>query len=154
MIREIDAFTRKFAADISPDWGSVVKRHGRYFLLSENLKALLPHEFFSAGIYLGTIRDGDFTPGFGLLRMIADGEANKVFVDEKTEWLFICGRDVFRKGVLKATGSQEGGSLTIVLNRRGECIGFGRLVHCFGTKKGGIAVENMLDVGDFLRRER
>jgi ribosome biogenesis protein Nip4 len=87
--------------------------------------------------------------------MIAKGEANKVIVNKKTAWLFICGRDVFRTGILAVRGSRKKGDPVLVLNEFDECLGFGRLVcNLVGaTKKDEIAIKNVSDVGDFLRRE-
>jgi ribosome biogenesis protein Nip4 len=44
----------------------------------------------------------------------------------------------------------------LVLNEFGECLGFGRVLVGFEqqAEKGVVAVANVLDVGDFLRRER
>jgi ribosome biogenesis protein Nip4 len=53
------------------------------------------------------------------------------------------------------TGSRRRGDCTLVINQRGECLGFGR-IHCNlnGGDDEDIVVKNISDVGDFLRRER
>jgi ribosome biogenesis protein Nip4 len=42
----------------------------------------------------------------------------------------------------------------LVLNSYGECLGFGKILRSLDGKRKGLAVENILDIGDFLRRER
>lgn len=124
-----------------------------YFLLNEELKRLISKNFFYAGMYLGKVQKGRFLPSFNLLRIIAENEANKVVLDEKTAWLFICGRDVFRQGMVKVVGSKKKGDYTLVLNVHGECLGFGEIQQNLDAKGNGVCIRNLLDVGDFLRRE-
>jgi ribosome biogenesis protein Nip4 len=131
-----------------------VKRHGRYFLLNENLKRFASKEFFYAGTYLGRVKDGRFFPSFNLLDIIAEKKANEVTVDRKTEWLFICGRDIFSQGITKVTGSTKKKGYMLVLNLHGECLGYGKILGNFDEKRKGLVIENSLDIGDFLRRER
>jgi ribosome biogenesis protein Nip4 len=85
--------------------------------------------------------------------MLVDVAANKVVVDGKTAWHFICGRDIFREGLIKVIGSKRKGDATLVLNKFGECLGFGRIMSDLAGSDGKVAVRNVLDVGDFLRRE-
>jgi ribosome biogenesis protein Nip4 len=154
MIKPISDFVSHFGTKITLDETLIVKEQGRYFLLTENLKQLASKGFFYAGTYLGKAKDGKFFPSFTLLGIIAQKEANKIVVDKKTEWLFICGRDVFKQGITKATGSTKKNDCALVLNSYGECLGFGKILHNLDGKRGGLAVENILDIGDFLRREK
>ena len=134
----------------------IVTKQGRYFLLNQKLIKLIS-EFFYAGIYLGKTRHGIFFPSFNLLDMIAERkESNKIMVDEKTEWLFIVGRDVFRRGILNVIGSRKKDAYTVVVNKHGECLGFGRIVRNLDEVKGEgeVVVKSVSDIGDFLRRER
>lgn len=135
----------------------ISEKQGRFYLLSKALKETISEDFFYAGTYLGKTKQGVFFPSFNLLAMIAKRkEANKVMVDEKSEWLFIVGRDLFKRGVLRAFGSQKKGAYTLVVNQHEESLGFGRIVHSLGEKekKHEIAVRNISDIGDFLRREK
>jgi ribosome biogenesis protein Nip4 len=131
----------------------IVKKGRRYFLLNENLKRLIRKDFYYAGTYLGKVKNGKFFPSFNLLAMLAKGEANKIVVDRKVAWLFICGRDIFRKGILAVHGSRRKGDYTLVLNEFGECLGFGKITGSLGAEKTQVVVKNISDVGDFLRRE-
>jgi len=153
-MKPIKDFIRQFNANISLDESLTVKKENRYFLLNENLKKLVAKDFFYAGTYLGKIKNGKFFPSFNLLRMIAEKKANKIIVDKKTEWLFICRRDIFKQGITKVVGSKRKGDYTLILNQHSECLGFGRILHNLDEEKGGIAVKNISDVGDFLRREK
>ena len=154
MIKPIDDFVSRFGTEIRLDETLIVKRQGRYFLLDENVKRLTSKDFYYAGAYLGEAKDGEFSPSFNLLEMIAEKKANRVNLEKKAEWLFICGRDVFEQGITKARGSTKEGDYVLVLNSYGECLGFGKILRNLDGKRRGPAVENVLDIGDFLRRER
>jgi ribosome biogenesis protein Nip4 len=154
MIKTIDDFVSLLDASLSLDENLIVKKQNRYFLLNESLKKLILKDFFYAGVYLGKTKDRKVFPSFNLLGMIAQGKANKVVVDKKTAWLFICGRDIFKQGIVKVMGSKKRGDYTLVLNMHGECLGFGRILCDLDTEIRGVAVKNISDIGDFLRREK
>jgi len=40
------------------------------------------------------------------------------------------------------------------MNKFDECLGFGRVIADLNEKAETVAVKNVLDIGDFLRRER
>lgn len=155
-MKEILDFTAQFKATINLNEKLVVKRKKRYFLLNENLKSHLHEDYYYIGIYLGKTKEGRFFPSFNLLAMMARGRARKIVVDRKTEWLFICGRDIFKRGILRTTDSMRKGDYTLVVNQHGECLGFGRLLCNVDEEvdRQKVIVRNISDVGDFLRRER
>jgi len=155
-MKEILDFTAQFKATINLNEKLVVKRKKRYFLLNENLKSHLHEDYYYIGIYLGKTKEGRFFPSFNLLAMMARGRARKIVVDRKTEWLFICGRDIFKRGILRTTDAMRKGDYTLVVNQHGECLGFGRLLCNVDEEvdKQKVIVRNISDVGDFLRRER
>jgi ribosome biogenesis protein Nip4 len=154
LTKPIIDFALKVKAKVAFDPDLVVEKGGRYFLLNKNLKAIASRNFFYAGRYLGKVKDGKFFPSFNLLAILAEAEANKVVVDEKAAWLFICARDIFGGGIVSVQGSRQRGAFTLVLNEFGECLGFGRIVRDLGAKDARVVVQNVSDVGDFLRRER
>ena len=132
----------------------VIEKSQRYYLLNPRLKKLLQSDYYYyAGLYLGKAKNGMFFPSFNLLNMLVGAAANKIVVDQKAAWLFICGRDVFRVGIVKVMGAKRKGDATLVLNEFGECLGFGKILEDITGFEGRIAVKNVLDVGDFLRRE-
>ncbi|MEM3627065.1 MAG: hypothetical protein QXZ25_03455 [Candidatus Bathyarchaeia archaeon] len=100
------------------------------------------------------MKGGRFFPSFNLLAIIAEKDANKVFVNSRAEWLFICGRDIFKEGIMRVYGSMKKGDYALVLNMHGECLGFGKIVQNLDEIGEGLALRNILDVGDFLRREK
>lgn len=154
MIESIQTFAELFGARIELDEKSVVHRGKQYFLFKENMQNLVSSDFFYGGIYLGKTGKRNFLPSFELLRMIANQEANKVLINERSEWLFICGRDLFKQGIIKVFGNIQGGDHVLVLNQNEECLGFGRVISDLSTTPKGVVVKNLLDIGDFLRRER
>ena len=154
MIEPIQTFAELFGAKMKLDEKCVVHRGKRYFLFKEDMQNLVSSDFFYGGIYLGKTGKGKFLPSFELLRMIARQEANKVFINSRSEWLFICGRDLFRQGIIKLYGNIKVGSHVLVLNQNDECLGFGRAIADLSATQTGVVVKNLFDIGDFLRRER
>jgi ribosome biogenesis protein Nip4 len=152
-MKPLKDFVNQFGGSISLDESLMIKKKNRYFLLNEGLKKLVTKDFFYAGTYLGKIKNGKFFPSFSLLRMIAERKANKIIVDKKTEWLFICGRDIFKQGIIKVMDLKKRGEYTLILNQHEECLGFGKIIHNLNGEKNELAVKNISDIGDFLRRE-
>jgi ribosome biogenesis protein Nip4 len=149
----IQNFARQFSVEIEFDKKLTAEKRGRHFLLTEDLRKLPLNDFFFAGKYLGKSKKGKFFPSFNLLRMIACKDANKITVDERTEWLFICGRDVFGQGIIGKSSANKG-QYVLVMNKHGDCLGFGKALRDINTHVKGVVIENILDIGDFLRRER
>jgi ribosome biogenesis protein Nip4 len=150
----ITGFAQRFGVKIELNPDLTVEKNGRYYLINPALKPLVKSGFFYAGLYLGKAKEGKFFPSFNLLSMLAKKDAARIVLDRKAAWLFICGRDVFSRGVVKTLGSAQRGSDVLVLNEFGECLGFGRIVGGFEDSKDRVAVRNVVDVGDFLRREK
>ncbi|MDH7478086.1 MAG: hypothetical protein QHH17_06875 [Candidatus Bathyarchaeota archaeon] len=147
-------FVSQFGASINLNENLIAKRGNRYFLLNEKLKTLVGGGFFYAGVYLGKVKNGKFFPSFNLLSMISEKRVNKIFVDKRSEWLFICGRDIFKRGITKVMGSKRKGDYALILNQYGECMGFGKILCNLDEIAEGVAVKNISDIGDFLRREK
>ena len=154
LTKPITNFALKLKAKLTLDPDLVLETGGRFFLLNKNLKTIAPRSFFYAGRYLGKLKDEKFFPSFNLLAILAETEANKVVANEKAAWLFICGRDIFGGGIVSVLGSRRKGDFTLILNEFGECLGFGRIVCDLGATDARVVVQNISDVGDFLRRER
>ena len=150
----IERFVSQSNSSLHLDRNLIVEKRNRYFLLDATLKRLVQKDFFYAGASLGKVKEGIFFPSFMLLAMMAEGKANKTVVDRKTAWLFICGRDVFKQGIIKVIGSKKKGGYALILNQHSECLGFGKILHDLNKEKKGLAVKNISDIGDFLRREK
>ena len=156
-MEQISDFARQFNVSIGIDESLVVEKQARYFLLNARLKGLASSDFFYAGTYLGKFKNRVFFPSFALLNMIAERkEANRMIINEKAEWLFVCGRDLFKQGIVSMVDPKSKGTYTLILNKQGECLGFGKIMANSAQTKDehAVIVKNVLDVGDFLRRER
>ena len=152
-MRPIEVFASRFGNEIAFNKELIVEKNQRYYLFNPRLKKDVQYDFYYAGLYLGKIgKNGGFFPSFNLLNMLVDVVANKMVIDQKAAWLFICGRDIFCKGIVKVMGSKRKGDVTLVMNEFGECLGFGKILDLTGSDS-KVAVENVLDIGDFLRRE-
>jgi len=152
----LDFISRFHAADTVLDTDLVVKKENRFFLINTELRLHIQKDFFYAGAYLGKAKGNVFFPSFILLAMMAEKKTNRVAVDDKGAWLFICGRDIFKRGILNVVGSVRKGDYTLVVNRRMECLGFGRITRNIDDERDvkRVVVKNISDVGDFLRREK
>ena len=152
-MKPLATFASRLGARITLNSEFVAENAQRYYLLNPALSKVTKADFFYAGLYLGKVKKGMFFPSFNFLNMLVPVSANKIILDKKAAWLFICGRDVFKKGVLKVLGSQNKGDIALVMNTFGECLGFGMIADRLERVEGTVAVRNVLDVGDFLRRE-
>ncbi|MCL5876327.1 MAG: hypothetical protein M1540_00760 [Candidatus Bathyarchaeota archaeon] len=155
--RAVTNFVAQFGIDIALNPELTVEKNGRFYLVNAALKPLMVRsDFFYAGVFLGKAKEGKFFPSFNLLSIIAKKDAARIVVGSKAAWLFICGRPILAKSVLRVFGSGKKNTHVLVLNEFGECLGFGRIVGNLRDKGAmdEIAVRNVSDVGDFLRRER
>jgi ribosome biogenesis protein Nip4 len=96
----------------------------------------------SKGLTLG-VQKKNFKPSLYLLEKLSKISDNKLFINDKAEWLFLCGRDVFLDNIVEDNSSNK---LFLVQNCRDENLGL-------GMKKGKLIL-NIIDRGDFLRREK
>ena len=153
MIKQLAELLSRFHASLEICEDLTVRRSSRFYMVDQALRKHASRNFSYAGTLLGRIEAGKFVPSFSLLRLVAEAGGNMVTVDEKTAWLFICGRDVFRRGVLRVEGSSRKGDYALIMNKRGECLGYGEILSLVDGG-GRVAVKNVLDLGDFLRREK
>ena len=154
-MKTIIDFASQCGVKLSLDTELIINRIGRYYLVSTNLRKYTKKGFYYSGKYLGKVKRGKFFPSFNLLTILSKGEANSIIVGKRAAWLFICGRDVFRKAIIATRGSRKKGDFTLILNKFGECLGFGRILCNLDrpSKQNDVAVSNISDIGDFLRRE-
>ena len=154
--KAVTNFATQFGVEIAVNPDLTVEKNGRYYLVNAALKPLVRGDFFYAGIFLGKAKEGKFFPSFNLLSMLAKKDASRIVVDRKAAWLFICGRDILAKSVVRILGAAKKHSNVLVLNEFSECLGFGRIVGNLSgeSKSDEVVVRNVSDVGDFLRRER
>src|SRR5450759_759248 len=102
--KPILTFAAQFGVQIALNLDLMAEKYGRYYLINPALKPLVKQDFFYAGIYLGKAKEGKFFPSFNLLAMFAKKEANRIILDRKASWLFICGRDILGKSIMRVQG--------------------------------------------------
>lgn len=156
MANLLKEFMEKIGAALNFNEALIEEKGGKIFLLNNNLKSIVDKvgfEYLHAGICLGAIKHNRFTPSFPLLFMLADKAEKKIYLTDKAAWLFICGRDIFVEGILRSEGSINEGDLVLLLNKYGECLGYGVVRQDPKKAKTGVVIENAMDIGDFLRRE-
>jgi ribosome biogenesis protein Nip4 len=154
--KAITNFASTFGIEIAFNPDLTAEKGGRFYLLNPTLKPMVRQDFYYVGLFLGKAKEGKFFPSFNLLSMLSKKDANRIVVERKAAWLFICGRDVIAKSIVRVFGPAKKHSNVLVLNEFGECLGFGRIVGNLSDegKNDEIIVRNVSDVGDFLRRER
>ncbi|WP_457549159.1 PUA domain-containing protein [Archaeoglobus sp.] len=85
-------------------------------------------------------------------------EKKRVYVDEKGEMLFLYGRDIFARSVVKVTDDVEENDVVFVCNDRGDILGLGksRFDACRykDVENDRVVVENLVDRGEYLRKEK
>jgi len=152
----ISNFAAQFGIEIALNPDLIEERNNRFYQINNALKPFIKGDFFYAGVFLGKAKEGKFFPSFNLLSLLAKEGANRIVLDRKAAWLYICGRDLLASSITRVQGAGKKNTNTLVMNEFGECLGFGRIVGILNSaaSQGGIAVRNVSDVGDFLRRER
>ncbi|MGV8169629.1 MAG: hypothetical protein ACP5N3_06260 [Candidatus Nanoarchaeia archaeon] len=143
-MKDLNSFVKNFTDEKI----KYVKKGKKYFLMNdeiEKLDASLGNSI-SSGIILGEDKES-FKPSIYLLELLSSKSKNKVFVNEKAEWLFLCRRDVLPEGILRDESTEE---VFLVQNSRDENLGLGKKM----KRNNQSFIKNILDRGDFLRRER
>jgi ribosome biogenesis protein Nip4 len=142
--KSIEEFLKIFDVDIS-----YVKKGKHYYLKNEELDFFLKNtnqDPFAISLILGS-QETFFQPSLFLLESVSKKTKNKIFINDQAEWLFLCGRDVFMQSIEKNNSSNQ---VFLVQNFKDENLGLG-----FKTKfKGKPIIKNLMDRGDFLRREK
>lgn len=106
---------------------------------------------FSVGLFLGEDRQR-FRPTSALIELIAPHVVRRIVVNEKTAWLFLCGKDVLGEGILE-TDDYDKDELAIVADAEGNVLGYGKIVSPRARNDNDLVVKNILDKGEYLRRE-
>jgi len=144
----LKGFLKKFGIGEDLD---AIKIKNDYYLV-EHVKEMMdkiPERPIYAGTYLGKKQNEYFQPSLYLLGWLNERTGQKIVVDDKAAWLFICRRDLFRGGIVGDIKKLTKNAFVLVLNEKDECLGFGNVV--MGKN---IFIKNLFDVGDFLRREK
>lgn len=129
------------------DTKDIKKINNRYFQVPrhvEMMRSKIRKSVFSAGTFLG---EKDFNPSPALIDMIARHSDRKAFVNKKSEWLFLCNRDVLESGIVKSKADK---GYVLVQNEKDENLGYGQI---FRKGKSKI-IRNLVDKGEYLRMEK
>lgn len=144
-MNKINEFIKQFT---DKDIEGIIKLGKQYFLADKELEQYIKkvsREPYSIGIFLGEERKY-FKPTPALLEMLANKSKRKARINEKSEWLFLCGRDVFGKNITQMT-VEEG--IVLVQNSTGENLGYAKIER----KHDRVTLKNIMDRGYYLRRE-
>jgi ribosome biogenesis protein Nip4 len=147
-------FIKQFADRNIIDLSQVIQLRSDFFLVPGRLKEILSrtkHIPSFIGISLGK-KKKNFVPSTYLLSKVAEATENKVVVNKQGAWLFICGRHIYARSLVSFSKSQKINDFVLVMNEYGECLGYGKVINPLDSKK--VAVQNLFDIGDFVRRER
>jgi ribosome biogenesis protein Nip4 len=150
-MRSLNEFLTAIGAEHGYDEEKLLKINTKRFSVGEELGnfVLDRRQLVYAGRYLGKTKR-EFLPSSILLEKLSRVEGlNRVHVDAETAWLFVCGRDIFGENVRSAEGEFADGNAFLVMFG-GSCLGYG-VVEPY---EGRLILRNVLDIGDFLRRER
>lgn len=150
---ELERFTGNFTDKQIFEIKNSEKIDNKFLFMSDEVKRIVQKinkKTFTAGLILGEMRGIRFFPSAPLIDIIAKHTDKKIIVNKKTAWLYLCGRDIFAQGIVKATAST---GFVIVENELGEALGYGQVLGKT-EEKNRVVVKNLFDKGVFLRKER
>tara|TARA_Y100000294_G_C8511445_1_gene318994 strand:- start:680 stop:1105 length:426 start_codon:yes stop_codon:yes gene_type:complete len=140
----IHEFINKYT---SKDVENIINIGRKYYLVNSSLvdiKDKVGEEVFSIGVYLGEVKNNKFMASIELINILSKLSDKKIVVNDKAEWLFVCGRDIFKKSIL--SGNVKSGKEYFVQNSKDENLGLGKF--------NGDVVKNIVDKGMYLRMEK
>jgi ribosome biogenesis protein Nip4 len=148
-MNKLISFVKEFTKSEVKELNSSERIGRKYFYLSKELKELkdsIKLEPYSAGVFLGELKNNKFMPSIALLDILANYSDKKIIISKKGQTMFLYAKDVFPENFEKSKVNE---GICLVLNEQNEVLGYGEL------KKGKKNIlKNLLDRGDFLRRER
>ena len=156
----MNRFLKLFNVEDKFNFDNIVKIGDSFFLKPNNEKLKKLFNKFTKninetnlkfiGVSLGYKKNKFFAPSVFLMKKLRDLKVNFVKINQKGEWLFVCGRDLQGTSIYKCTCEKD--EYGLVLNLKNEPLGFGMLIRKpTGTK---MCFKRIYDIGDYLRRER
>ncbi len=142
----LDEFLKPFGIKKKIDT-QIVNRS--YFIVKD--KNFLGKNPAYSGECIAHIRGPVLIPSTSFLQQIGKEARGHVIINPKAEWLFICGRDIFAKGIT-AHNNPEVGDRVVILNQHKECLGYGDMTAPLTDTR--VVIKRLFDIGDLLRRER
>jgi ribosome biogenesis protein Nip4 len=150
-IIQLNTFLKKFrmTTDVVDELGQIIKK-GRYiYATSPELREFMEEtstDFFSLGTPLGKIKK-DFMPTPEFVDFLSHHSDRKVFIGSKSEWMFLCGKDIFRKGIANNTLEKNRGSV-FIFNKYDENLGIAKFM-----QDTNVPLKHILDKGAYIRKE-
>ena len=150
-MKQLQGFLQSIGAENTFSEEELIRINNKRFIATAELRSEISRRdrLVYAGMFLGKTKN-IWEPSTILLRLIAaQPYVHKVWVDDAAAWLFVCGRDVFTEHIQRNTPDLvEGVNYLIMLGD--DCLGYARLEK-FQDK---LILKNLIDIGDFLRREK
>jgi ribosome biogenesis protein Nip4 len=148
-MNKLISFVKEFTKSEVKELNSSERIGRKYFYISKELKEVkdkIPLEPYCEGLPLGQLENNKFVPSIALLDILSNYTDKKVIISKKGQTMFLYAKDVFPENFEKSKVNE---GICLVLNEQNEVLGYGEL------KKGKKNIlKNLLDRGDFLRRER
>jgi len=89
---------------------------------------------------------------------LAKKKRKRVYVNSRGEMLFLYGRDIFAGSVVKVTEDVEENDIVMICNTKGDILGIGKsrfdADRMRSVEKDRVVVENLVDRGEYLRKEK
>ncbi len=120
-----------------------------YFIVKD--KNFLGKNPLYTGECMAHIRGPVLIPSINFLQQIGKEARKHVILNPKAEWLFICGRDIFAKGIASHNNPAMNDRV-VILNQHKECLGYGDMTAPLTDTR--VVIKRLFDIGDLLRRER
>lgn len=134
----------------------VTRRRDSYFDPQKNHEWCSEHKIdhFFVGRFLGEQKKY-FTPSpYGIELASTQAQDNqKIVLEEKGAWLFLCGRDAFGKAVKK--GKAKKGRTVFLYDNADNILGYGEwMVNDLTPREAEqVVIKNLGDKGSYIRRE-
>lgn len=148
---DIDSFMLKFTEKKI----AYIKADSKYFIAEKELMELskkLNTKQKLMGLFLGEDVKGLFKPSLALLEILSENSEEKVFVNGIGEIDFLYGKGIKARHIKAVKGGTKEGFLKLVQNQHDENLGYGKVAK--GLTDGNAELANLLDRGDFIRREK
>ncbi len=139
MLKFIKQFTDK-------DLGNVIQIANRHYLSKGLEYSETPRHI---GVFLGEEIENKFHPSIELIEILSKMSNKKIFINDKSEWIFLNGKDILGKAITKANVTN---GLVFVQNKKDENLGYGKFILDI-KRKDEVVVKNILDRGHYLRCE-
>ena len=107
---------------------------------------------YSLGFFFAEISD-EVKFSFGVADKYEKFKKRQVVVSRFGEEKFLYKRNLMKKHIVKYTADIKEGNLVVVINQRGDALGFGKALFSCGEefKKEGALVKNISDKGFFVK---